>query len=517
MHTQPPGRRSFLLGLSSLFALAATRRAPHAQTVAQPISPSGPLSAPFSHANVVAEAKRLASRPFALPSAVPEALGKLSYDLYRQIRFRKDRAIWGKSPSPFAIELFSPGFLYKHGIDISVVENGRVLPAKIDEEAFDVPSPEIGTVLAALGKFAGFRLHYPINRPDYKDEFIVFQGASYFRAVSRGQSYGLSARGLAIDVAEPAGEEFPSFTSFWIERASADANSIVVHALLDSPRIAGAYRFGIYPGTATVIDVGLTLFPREPLAHIGLGALTSMFMFGPLDTATQADYRPAVHDSLGLAVHTGTGERIWRPLNNPRRLQVSGFVDRNPRGFGLIQRDRRFSHFQDLEARYQTRPSAWIAPKGDWGPGQVVLADIPTDSETNDNIVAYWRPDAGLLPGTTFKAGYRITWPEDAPTTAGFAPVIRSAAGRTFDGKHRQMVIDYAPASGVAPGEIRADVSLSPGNLLEAVTQPNPETGGTRVFVTFDPGPRKMVEFRVQPRHLGQPVGETWLYRWTPE
>lgn len=513
MHIQPPGRRSFLLGLSSLFALAATRRSPNAQT----ISPAGaPVATPFSHADIVAEARALASRPYAAPPAVPEALSKLTYDLYRQIRFRKGRAIWGKSPSPFAIELFAPGFLYKHGIDISVVENGKVLPATIDDQAFDVPSPEIGTVLAALGKFAGFRLHYPINRADYQDEFVVFQGASYFRAVSRGQSYGLSARGLAIDVAEPAGEEFPSFTRFWVERASAEANSIVVHALLDSPRVAGAYRFGIYPGTATVIDVDLTLFPREPLAHIGLGALTSMFLFGPIDSSAQADYRPAVHDSLGLAIHTGTGERIWRPLNNPRRLQVSGFVDRNPRGFGLIQRDRRFSHFQDLEARYENRPSAWIAPQGDWGPGQVVLAEIPTASETNDNIVAYWRPDAGILPGTTFKAGYRITWPGNTPAAAGIAQVIRSASGRTFDGTHRQMVIDYAPAPDLPSGEILAEVSVSPGKLVEAVTQPNPETGGIRVFVTFDPGPAQMMELRVQPQHLGRQVGETWLYRWTP-
>lgn len=468
----------------------------------------------------MALAKTLASRPFAPPRPVPGTLSRLTYDQYRQIRFRKDGAIWGKSPSRFAIELFSPGFLYKHGIDISVVENGRVYPVKIGDDAFDVPAPEIGTLLVALGKFAGFRLHYPINRPDYQDEFVVFQGASYFRAVSRGQNYGLSARGLAIDVAEPAGEEFPSFTGFWIERAAADANSIVVHALLDSPRVTGAYRFGIYPGRSTVIDVGLTLFPREPLAHIGLGALTSMFLFGPIDRAPQRDYRPAVHDSLGLAVETGTGERLWRPLNNPRRLQVSGFVDRNPRGFGLIQRDRRFSHFQDLEARYEARPSAWVAPRGDWGPGQVVLAEIPSASETNDNIVAYWRPDAGLLPGTTFRAGYRITWPENAPPSTAVAPVIRSAAGRTFDGKHRQMVIDYGPApKGAAPiaaTDIRADVSVSPGTLVEAVTQPNPETGGFRVFVTFDPGPAEIVEFRVQPRQADRPVGETWLYRWTP-
>ena len=508
MHTPSSGRRSFLVGLSSLLALAATPRSAGAQSL--------PSSARFSHADVVAQARDLAARPFAPPSVVPETLRKLTYDLYRQIRFRKTGAIWGKSPSRFEVELFPPGFLYKHGIDVSIVENGRAFPVRIDDNAFDTPSPAIGTVLAELGKFAGFRLHYPINRPDYKDEFVVFQGASYFRAVSRGQNYGLSARGLAIDVAEPAGEEFPSFTRFWIECASANASSIVVHALLDSPRVAGAYRFGIYPGATTVMDIDLTLFPREPLSHIGLGALTSMFLFGPVDKATQADYRPAVHDSLGLAIDTGSGERIWRPLNNPRRLQVSGFVDRNPRGFGLVQRDRRFAHFQDLEARYETRPSGWVIPRGDWGPGQVVLAEIPSDSETNDNIVAYWRPAAAVIPGRTFKAGYRITWPQDIPSTPGLAPVIRSAEGRTFDGKQRQMVIDYGPVSGPPPEAIRADVSISPGKLVETVTQPNPETGGFRVFVTFDSGQSELIEFRVQPRHLGKPVGETWLYRWTP-
>jgi periplasmic glucans biosynthesis protein len=508
MLTAPPGRRSFLAGLSSLLALAASPRS----TGAQPLTPY----ARFSHEDIVATARGLSSRPYVRPATVPETLRKLTYDLYRQIRFRKDGAIWGKSPSRFAIELFPPGFLYQHGIDVSIVENGKVLPIRIDENAFEFPSPEIGTVLAALGKFAGFRLHYPINRPDYKDEFVVFQGASYFRAVSRGQNYGLSARGLAIDVAEPGGEEFPSFTRFWIERASANTSSIVVHALLDSPRVAGAYRFGIYPGAPTIIDVDLTLFPREPLAHVGLGALTSMFLFGPVDRAPQVDYRPAVHDSIGLALHTGNGERIWRPLNNPRRLQVSAFVDRNPRGFGLVQRDRRFNHFQDLEARYETRPSAWIIPRGDWGPGHVVLAEIPTDSETNDNIVAYWRPEAGLVPGRTFNASYRITWPGNIPATRGISPVIRSAAGRTFDGRHNQMVIDYAPVVVPSPETIRADASISRGKLLETVTQPNPETGGFRVFVTFDPGQAEMIEFRVQPRHLGKPVGETWLYRWTP-
>ena len=374
-----PGRRSFLYGISSLIALTGTASGLSRKALAQ----AATNGTPFSHADVVDAARALSVQPYSPPTPVPKSLGDLTYSIYRQIRFRKDRAIWGKTPSKFAIELFAPGFLYKQGIDVSIVENGAAFPARIDAEAFDVPSPEIGTALAALGKFAGFRLHYPLNRADYQDEFVVFQGASYFRAVSRNQNYGLSARGLAIDVAEASGEEFPGFRRFWIERPSARAQSIVVHALLDSPRVAGAYRFGIYPGSATAIDVKMTLFPRAPLSHVGLGALTSMFMFGPLDAPESSDYRPAVHDSLGLAIQTGGGERIWRPLGNPRRLQVSGFMDNNPRGFGLIQRDRRFDNFQDLEARYQTRPSAWVTPQGNWGPGQVVLVEIPSDSETS--------------------------------------------------------------------------------------------------------------------------------------
>ena len=504
-------RRSILAGLSALLALAPLG----GSALAQGVDAGSRAARPFSHVDVVAEAKELSLNPFLPPPRVPESLTSLSHDLYRQIRFRKDRAIWGKSPSRFAIELFSPGFLYTEGIDVFVVESGKVFPVDIDDQAFDVPVPELAQILADLGKFAGFRLHYPLNRKEFQDEFVVFQGASYFRAVSRGQTYGLSARGLAIDVAEPGGEEFPIFRRFWIERPSDRAQSIVVHALLDSKRVTGAYRFGIYPGEATAIDVQMTLFPREKLAHVGLGALTSMFMFGPIDGPDAPDYRPAVHDSLGLAMHTGAGERLWRPLSNPLRLQVSAFMDRNPKGFGLIQRDRRYEHFQDLEAHYQTRPSAWIAPHGDWGPGHVVLTEIPSKSETNDNIVAYWRPDRPLSPGAPFTAGYRLTWPNQAPVSAGIASIERSAYGRSSDTKSRQVAIDYGSIGDIPPGEVQTDVSVGAAKLIDTTTLPNSETGGLRIFVNFDPQKAELVEIRVQPRYRGRPIGETLLYRWT--
>lgn len=474
-----------------------------------------PQGAAFSHATVIERARAVAAQPFVPPRPVPKALRALDYDLYRQIRYRRESAIWGTSPTAFSIQFFAPGFLFESGVEISVVESGYARRVLVNRNSFETPSEEIGALLASVGQLAGFRLHYPINRPDYDDEFIVFQGASYFRAVSRGQAYGLSARGLALDVGEPGGEEFPVFREFWIERPHADAHAIVVHALLDSPSVAGAYRFAVYSGAPTAVDVDATLFPRVALEHVGLGALTSMFMHGPVDPPDRPDYRPAVHDSLGLAMHTGSGEYLWRPLNNPAALQISAFVDRNPRGFGLVQRARRFADFEDLEAAYERRPSAWVVPRGDWGEGHVQLVEIPSDSEINDNIVAYWRPAQPILADAPYRFSCRLTWPDHAPPRRGMgmARVARTGYGLSFIGALPQFAIDYAGGS-MPDGVLTAEVSASAGQIAETVVQELPGGGGFRVFVTLDPGPAKNVELRVAPRIDGRPAGETWLYRW---
>lgn len=505
-------RRSMIQTLGVLLgALAAHPKLALAATVGD-VPRSG---TPFTRQIVVESARALAARAFEAPVDVPRELRELDYDAYRQIRFRKDEAIWGTSPTPFSIELFAPGFLFENGVGISVVENGMALPVRIDPDSFETPAPGISDLLVQTGKFAGFRLHHPINRDDYRDEFVVFQGASYFRGVSRNQSYGLSARGLAIDVAEATGEEFPVFRQFWIERPDARASAIVVHALLDSPRVAGAYRFGIYPGTPTTMDIDATLFARAPLNHVGLGALTSMYMHGPIDEPDTPDYRPSVHDSIGLAMHTGSGERLWRPLHNPATLQVSAFVDNNPRGFGLVQRIRRFEQFQDLEAAYESRPSAWVTPHGDWGAGHVQLVEIPSDSEINDNIVAYWRPAQAIPANTPYRFAYRLTWPNDAPLANSFARVVRSAFGRNLRTGQPQYVIDYGVPKGSNIGDITADIGLSAGKLVDQVVQPNPATGGLRIFVTLDPAQAAQIEIRVQPRSAKGTIGETWLHRWS--
>jgi glucan biosynthesis protein len=289
---------------------------------------------------------------------------------------------------------------------------------------------------------------------------------------------------------------------------------MVVHALLDSRRVTGAYRFGIYPGAPLRIDVEAVLFPREDIEHVGLAPLTSMFMHGPLDHADVPDYRPAVHDSEGLAIKRSNGERIWRPLANPRELQISAFVDENPAGFGLVQRRRDFEHYQDLEASYERRPSAWVQPLGDWGKGHVQLVEIPSDSEGNDNIVAYWRPAEGLRRGRPFEFAYRLTWPDDVAPGPGLGRVVRSAGGRKLFSDLQEVMIDYAgiDPQAVAASEVHA--AISRGRLVEARIQPNPAVDGARVFLSIETDSPATAEIRVELKLGNEPLAETWLYRW---
>lgn len=510
---------------------------------ASPPPSEGPT---FSHDAVLAAARELAAKPFAEPPAVPAVLEALSYDVYRSIRYRKARAIVLQGADRFSVELFAPGFLFGAGVEMFVVVGGRAESLRPDAQSFETPSPEIAAAIAAFGRFAGFRLHYPINETisndsfsddAYADEFIVFQGASYLRAVSRRQVYGISARGIALQVAQRAGEEFPVFRSFWIEPMAGQPSGIVVHALLDSPSVAGAYRFEIWPGLVTTTDVSVTLFPRRPLTHVGLAPLTSMYMHGPMDAPDAPDYRPAVHDSDGISMLTGSGEWIYRPLVNPQSLQVSAFRDAAPRGFGLVQRSRDFNDFEDLEAHYEQRPGAWVEPRGDWGAGHVELVEIPSDSEANDNIVAYWRPQLPLPAGQPFYFAYRLSWPDRVPMRDQIPQVQRSAIGRTLGTLLPQVVIDWDTRLVPAGARLSAVASTSAGEVLETLLQRNEETGGTRVFVTFEPGRAETIELRVEllvaeqkstgPDVAGsdeavvdegeQKLGEVWLYRWLAE
>lgn len=472
------------------------------------------VSSAFSRNTVIDLARALAESAYQPPEKAPKGLAELDEATYRQIDYLDNVAIWGENPAQFSVQLFAPGFLYQYLVDIAIVENGQAFPITLSETSFSVPDEQISALLAEVGKFAGLGLYYP-SAHSQQDEFIAFQGASYFRLISKDQVYGASSRGLAIDVAQPEGEEHPLFKKLWIERSATDSSTIVVHALLDSKRVAGAYRFDIAPGSPSKIQVNAVLFPREDITHVGLAPLTSMFLYGGLDRAEQRDHRPAVHDSEGLLILNGNGERIWRPLNNPHALQISAFLDQNPQGFGLIQRQRNFSHYQDLEANYQLRPSLWVEPDGDWGKGQVELVEIPSASEANANIIAYWQPENGLKKGVPFTYGYTLTAANNVPENEDAIQIVRSASDQKKPDDPKRLLIDYRNFVAEDIKQITVNASISNGKILASRIVPNPDINGVRVYVTFDPEAADMAELRVQLADEQQHVAPTWLYRWT--
>jgi glucans biosynthesis protein len=368
-----------------------------APTLVQAQEATGPKV--FDHGVVIERARQLSLQPYKAPEIkLPEALDKLSFDDFRAVRFKRDRAYFGGSKSGFRMELFHRGFLYKNPVTVNLVREGVPAPVPYDPSFFDFGPTKLPTTRMPIDfGFAGVRILFPLNKPSVMDELAVFLGASYFRFLGAGQHYGISARGISVNTGEPTPEEFPDFREFWVEEPQAGATEMVVHALLDGPSLTGAYRMVIRPGEETTVAVGSTLFPRVDLPKLGVAPLTSMFFYGENDREHYRGFRPEVHDSDGLLIRTSVGEWTWRPLLNPKTLRKSVYPEPAVQAFGLLQRDRLFEHYQDLEVRYDLRPSYWIEREGDWGPGRVELVEIPTDNETFDNVVSYWTPD--VAPG----------------------------------------------------------------------------------------------------------------------
>jgi periplasmic glucans biosynthesis protein len=504
-------RRELLLRCAAMPVAAALERAGPARADAAPAA-----ERPFDAATVRGLARELAQQSFKAPDAsLPDTLNNLDYQAYRSIRFDPGHALWRGQGGKFTAEFFHRGFLYKQRVELYEVANGRAVPIRYSPGLFTFdkaqpPTDDVG--------FAGFRIHSPINRPDYFDEVCAFLGASYFRAVAKEQGFGLSARGLAIKTADPAGEEFPLFRAFWLERPAKGSDAIVVHALLDSPSAAAAFRFTIRPGVQTVFDTEIALYPRADIAACGIAPLTSMFLFDANDRTRVDDYRAAVHDSTGLQIWNGRGEQIWRPLANPRELRISAFSDRGPRGFGLMQRGRQLADYEDLEAHYEKRPSLWVEPIGDWGEGVVELVEIPTSREVNDNIVAFWRPHDPLTAKGEYILSYRLHWCWSMPAAAPLAQVAVTRCGLAWDQKNRQFVIDFV---GGALQNRRADalpaidVGADKGKIENAVVEPNPATGGWRLSFQLAQGGEKVVEMHARLMDGEKPLTESWIYRWT--
>lgn len=504
-----------MLTRRALMGILAAATAARAGRVA---AGSGEEGTAFSEAWLRDEARLLAERDYEPRPMVPEAWRDLTYDQYRAIWFDGREAEWEGTDRPFRIDFFAPGLYFERAVEISLVEDGLARTVAFDLSRFDktdqFPNMPGGEGLG----YSGFRLRAELREPGIHEEFCVFQGASYFRAIGTGQTYGLSARGLAIDTAGDEGEEFPEFTRFWIEAPHPEDETIRVHALLDGPSVAGAYRFDITPGLPARMDVQASLFPRRDLANFGFAPLTSMFLFDETNRSSFDDFRSAVHDSEALMMLNGAGELLWRPLANPKRLQVSAFVDRDPQGFGLVQRSRRIEDYADLEAHYHERPTLWVTPAAGWGAGSVNLVEIPSDKEIYDNIVAYWRPAAPLAPGSEHRFAYALSWGEEPRRPRDRAPILKTRIGNGYDkdAPGTIVAIDFGPHPALRDIDtLTISVAASRGALAPAILQENPGTGGVRLSFRFDPGEEDISEMRAQLLRDGQPVTEVWLYRWT--
>jgi glucans biosynthesis protein len=455
---------------------------------------------------------------------LPDSLGKISYDDYRNIQFRADQALW-RHQALFEVQFFHRGFAYDKRVNVTEVgDDGVLRPLKYDPSQFEFGKGAPPKDLPADLGFAGLRVHFPLQSADYKDELITFLGASYFRLLGRDQNYGASARGLALNLATTGGEEFAYFTDFWLVRPAPEQRTLTIYAVLDSPSLAGAYRFEIRPGATSTVEVTATLYARQSVEKLGLAPLTSMFLYGEDRPRPFDDYRPEVHDSDGLTMHTGGGEWLWRPLLNPRTLRVSSFSDEHPRGYGLSQRDRDFSHYQDEDAHYQRRPSYWVAPLGDWGKGTVELVEIPNDEDIHDKITSYWIPAMHLQPHKPFTFSYLLSAYTNAPqlSPGGHAIATRTTALHPRGGggdSARRILIDFAGGDLESLGAtqpVKPEISSHNGDIDNVSVQRLAENGVWRVTFRVLPKNSQAMDLRCYLTLYGEALTETWTYLWTP-
>ncbi|MCP8940746.1 glucan biosynthesis protein G [Alsobacter sp. SYSU M60028] len=512
----PTTRRS---ALAFIGAAAAAGLAPPALAQTQP-RPA------FGYDDVVARAAERAATAYQPPSTtLPAGLANLTYDGYRDIRFRKSEALLG---GPFTMEMFHPGFLYTRLVRLNIVRDGVAEPVPYEASLFDYGHNTFNPPLPRDLGYAGFRLHAPLNRPDVQDELIVFLGASYFRFLGRGQRYGLSARGIAVGSGEP-NEEFPEFREFWVQEPAAGDQSAMIWALLDGPSLAGAYQFIVTPGEFTTVEVTATLYARREVPRLGIAPLTSMFYVSENDRRFKDDFRPEVHDSDGLLVHTGGGEWLWRPLRNPATPRISSFADVNPRGFGLMQRDRAFEHYEDLEARYDLRPSYFVETIGDWGEGRVELVELPAPDETYDNIGAFWVRNEPVRPGQPLKVAYRISARNDGSELHGGGQVFHTfqTAPRAHGVRDapvrpdaRRFIVDFTggelPYYLPAAKEVQLAPSVTGGRIIGTFLVPHEQAKGFRAGIDVAVEPGKTADIRAFLRAGDRALTETWTFPWAP-
>ncbi len=531
-------RRTLLAGSAAAAAIAAAGLAPSA--LAADGLKLGPAQA-FSFEALKRRAREMAAKPYAPPAAPARGiLEAIDYDAHGKIRYKTERALFGTGPGPYPVTFFHLGRYFQKPVRMHVVEGaeGQQAAREIIYETagFDMPADSPARKLPDNAGFAGFRFQesrdgHPGAKGETLDwrtnDWVAFLGASYFRAIGELYQYGLSARGVAIDVAvAEVAEDFPDFTHVFFETPRPDADAVAVYALLDSRSVTGAFRFVMRRGKGVVMDVDKALFARKDIARFGIAPLTSMYWYSETAKNTAVDWRPEVHDSDGLALWTGSGERIWRPLNNPPRTTASAFVDDNPRGFGLLQRDRLVDHYLD-GVYYERRPSLWIEPQGGWGKGSVQLIEIPTDDEIHDNVVAMWVPAEQARAGSAHEFRYRMHWLADEPYPTALGRCVATRLGNGGQPGQprpkgvRKFMVEFlgGPLEKLAFGEKPVPVLwASRGAFSYVFTEavPNDVPGHWRAQFDLTVTGTDPVDMRLYLKAGDMVLTETWLFQYHP-
>jgi glucans biosynthesis protein len=492
---------------------------------------------PFSFDGLISRAKELASRPYEQGKGPSDdVLNKIDYDALSKIHFKPEYALFANGPGQYPITFFPLGLYSRTPVQMHVVDNtpsGSVAHEIIYDAAyFDMPADSPARRLSTGTGFAGFRIQESRlgdqAKLDWKkNDWAAFLGASYFRAIGELYQYGLSARGIAINTTLPdQPEEFPNFTEFYFETPKSDTDLMTVYAMLDGPSIAGAYRFDLHRTKGVVMEVEPALFLRKDVERLGIAPATSMYWFSETKKPTAIDWRPEVHDSDGLAMWTSAGEHLWRPLNDPQHIEASSFSDTDPRGFGLLQRDRNFDHYLD-GVFYDRRPSLWIEPLNPFGKGAIQLIEIPTEDEIHDNIVAMWVPGDPAKAGNSYRLRYRLHWLADEPFPT---PLARCVATRMGNGGVpgqprpqgvRKFMVEFlgGPLAdlpfGVKPEPV---LWASRGTFSYIFTEAVPDgvSGHWRAQFDLTATGNDPVDMKLYLKNGDKVLSETWVYQYLP-
>ena len=484
----------------------------------------------FDYAWLKGQARALSAQPYQnRAGAIPASLSGLNWDQWESIGLKEGRALWNNLQLNERIRFFHLGWSMRTPVAIYEVVDGQAAQIAYDPAMFDYGKSGVdgASLLKDLG-FSGFQV---LGRKDWQRDVAAFQGASYFRAVDGDMQYGMSARGLAVNSGLNP-EEFPVFTTWWLERPKPGVDSFYVYGLLDSASIAGAYRFLLKLGDSLVMDVDAALYPRKSIERLGIAPLTAMFLCAENDRRRGEDWRPEIHDADGLQLYTGTGEWIWRPLVNPPSVHTNSYMDENPRGFGLLQRDRNFDHYQDDGVFYDLRPSTWVEPVSGpggpgWGKGAVQLVELPTDDETNDNIVAFWNPAEKPQPGQELLYSYKLYWCRSLPVASGLSTVqaTRDGIGGVIGQKRTyfswRFAVDFVGGAlaKLPPGaKVEPVITASRGTVEITSARPLNSIHGWRAMFDIKPtdDSQEPINLSLVLKSGGKQVSETWFYQWTP-